>query len=83
MTIFIQSTDYALWKIITSGPEMPIITNEEEARVPKLEDQRSPEDQKKVKLNAEATNMMHYAISFEEYRKISRCKTATEMWDKL
>ena len=83
MRIFIQSTDYALWKIITNGPEMPAITNEEGVKVPKLEDQWSPEDQKKVELSAKTINMMHCAISFEEYREISRCKTAKEMWDKL
>ncbi|XP_016185068.1 uncharacterized protein LOC107626683 [Arachis ipaensis] len=41
------------------------------------------EEKKKVKLNAKTINLMHYTISFEEYRKVSRCKTAKEIWDKL
>ena len=34
-------------------------------------------------MNAKAINLMHCAISFEEYQKISRCKSAKEIWDKL
>ena len=41
------------------------------------------EDLKKVELNAKAINVMCCTISFEEYRKISQCKTTKEMWDKL
>ena len=47
--------------------------------MPKIEEEWNAE----IELNAKAVNMMHCAISFEEYRKISRCKTAKEMWDKL
>ncbi|XP_057740325.1 uncharacterized protein LOC130957485 [Arachis stenosperma] len=36
-----------------------------------------------IELNIKAVNMLNYAISFEEYRKVSRCKTAKVIWDKL
>ncbi|XP_016195621.1 uncharacterized protein LOC107636638 [Arachis ipaensis] len=34
-------------------------------------------------LKAKAVNMLNCEISFEEYRKVSRCKTAKKFWDKL
>ena len=82
MRIFIQSTDYAIWKIIVNGSEVPrkIIEGQQ---VPKTKEEWNAEVLKKVELNAKAINMMHRAISFEKYRKISRCKIAKEMWDKL
>ncbi|XLT31973.1 hypothetical protein HN873_063265, partial [Arachis hypogaea] len=38
---------------------------------------------KKMELNAKAINLLNCAISFEEYRRVSRCTTAKEIWDKL
>ena len=83
MRIFIQSTDYDLWKIIINGPDTPMTTNDEGQRVPKTDEEWTPEEKKKVEMNAKAINLMHCAISFEEYRKVSRCKSAKEIWDKL
>ncbi|KAL4276641.1 hypothetical protein AHAS_Ahas20G0227500 [Arachis hypogaea] len=36
-----------------------------------------------MELNAKSINLLHCVISFEEYRKVSRCKTAKEIWEKL
>ena len=72
--IFIQSTNYAIWKIVVSGPEVSKKIVEEQ-QVPKTKEEWNIEDLKKVELNAKVINVMHYTISFEEYRKISRCKT--------
>ena len=82
MRIFINRLCF-MEKIITNRLEMPTITNEERATNLKLEDQWSAEDQKKVELNAKVINMMNWTISFEEYRKISRCQIAKKMQDKL
>ncbi|XP_072074150.1 uncharacterized protein [Arachis hypogaea] len=51
--------------------------------VAKEDSEWTDEEKKKVELNAKAINLMHCAISFEEFRKVSRCKTAKEIWDKL
>ena len=63
-----------------NGPKVPkkIIEGQQ---VPKTEEEWNAEDLKKVKL--QSINIMDCAISFEDYRKISRCKTAKKMWDKL
>ncbi|XP_070011322.1 uncharacterized protein [Nicotiana sylvestris] len=36
-----------------------------------------------VQVNNKARNLLHNAISGEEYENISSCDTAKEMWDKL
>ncbi|XP_070010897.1 uncharacterized protein [Nicotiana sylvestris] len=36
-----------------------------------------------VQVNNKARNLLYNAISGEEYKKISNCDTAKEMWDKL
>ena len=63
------------------GTEIPKMVKGRE--VEKIKEEWDKEDLKKIQLSAMTVNMMHYAISFNEYRKISKCKTAKEMWDKL
>lgn len=38
---------------------------------------------KSFKLNQKAKNILHNAISDEEYKKISYCETDKKTWDKL
>ena len=76
MRIFIQSTDYDLWKIIVNGPDTPTKTREGGQSVPKTNEEWTPKEKKRVEMNVKAINMMHCAISFEGYRKVSRCKSA-------
>ncbi|XP_072072112.1 uncharacterized protein [Arachis hypogaea] len=83
MRIFVQSIDYNIWKIILNGPDVPTKQNADGEVVAKEDSEWTEEEKKKVELNAKAINLMHCAISFEEFRKVSRCKTAKEIWDKL
>ncbi|XP_072087067.1 uncharacterized protein [Arachis hypogaea] len=83
MRIFVQSIDYNIWKIILNGPDVPTKQNADGEVVAKEDSEWTDEEKKKVELNAKAINLMHCAISFEEFRKVSRCKTAKEIWDKL
>ena len=70
MRIFIQSIGYAVWKIIVNGLEVSkkIVEGQQ---VPKTKAKWNAKYLKKIELNAKAINMMHYAINFVEYRKIS------------
>ncbi|VFQ91641.1 unnamed protein product [Cuscuta campestris] len=43
----------------------------------------SGQDIKKVENYAKAINMLYCAVNLDDYRKISYCSTAKEMWDKL
>ncbi|VFQ82399.1 unnamed protein product [Cuscuta campestris] len=49
----------------------------------KTEDEFDAEDIKKVENYAKAINMLYCAVNPDDYRKISCCTTAKEMWDKL
>ncbi|XP_015931901.1 uncharacterized protein LOC107458216 [Arachis duranensis] len=66
-----------------NGPQVPTKTGADGVVVLKSEAEWNDEDKKKIELNAKAVNMLNCAISFEEYRKVSRCKIAKEIWDKL
>ncbi|QHN83727.1 Retrovirus-related Pol polyprotein [Arachis hypogaea] len=83
MKIFVQAVDYRLWKIILEGPQYPTVTSAEGVFSLKPEARWTEKDRKKVELNAKAVNLLNCAISFEEYRRVSRCTTAKEIWDKL
>ncbi|VFQ74417.1 unnamed protein product [Cuscuta campestris] len=54
-----------------------------ETTVPKTEDEFDAEDIKKVENYAKAINMLYCSVNPNDYRKISCCSTAKEMWDKL
>ncbi|VFQ96410.1 unnamed protein product [Cuscuta campestris] len=51
--------------------------------MPRTEDEFDAEDIKKVENYAKAINMLYCAVNPDDYRKISCCSTAKEMWDKL
>ncbi|VFQ79963.1 unnamed protein product [Cuscuta campestris] len=51
--------------------------------IPKTEDEFDVEDIKKVENYAKAINMLYCAVNPDDYRKISCCSTAKEIWDKL
>ncbi|VFQ69629.1 unnamed protein product [Cuscuta campestris] len=55
----------------------------EDKLIPKTEDEFDAEDIKKVENYAKAINMLYCAVNPNDYRKISCCSTAKEMWDKL
>ncbi|VFQ68672.1 unnamed protein product [Cuscuta campestris] len=82
MRIFIQSNDFDSWMVIKHGNTTPanIVDG---IRVPKLESEYDDQDKKNVMQNAKAINDLYCAVNPDDYRKISRCKSANEMWTKL
>ncbi|VFQ90167.1 unnamed protein product [Cuscuta campestris] len=82
MRIYIRSTNFELWLVIKNGEETPM-NKVGEKLVPKTEDEFDVEDTKKVENYAKAINMLYCAVNPDDYRKISSCTTAREMWDKL
>ena len=73
MRIFIQSTDFRIWMLIEHG-ETPSTNSPSEY---------TGEDFKNLELSAKARNILFCGVNGEDYNKISRCKTAQEMWRKL
>ncbi|VFQ65936.1 unnamed protein product [Cuscuta campestris] len=82
MRIFIQSNDYKLWLIVKNGCGV-LMKKVGEVNVPKTEEEFTDEDCKKMELNAKAINMIYCGVNADDYRKISRCETAKQMWEKL
>ncbi|VFQ97275.1 unnamed protein product [Cuscuta campestris] len=82
MRIYIQSTNFLLWRIIKNGKDVPM-KKVGETNVPKTEDEYDAQDIKKVENNAKAINIIYCAVNPDDYRKISCCSTTKEMWDKL
>ncbi|VFQ67153.1 unnamed protein product [Cuscuta campestris] len=82
MRIFIQSNDYKLWLIVKNGCGVPM-KKVGEVNVPKTEEEFTDEDCKKMELNAKAINIIYCGVNADDYRKISRCETAKQMWEKL
>ncbi|VFQ77676.1 unnamed protein product [Cuscuta campestris] len=82
MRIYIRSTNFQLWLVIKNGEQIPM-KKVGETTVPKTEVEFDAEDIKKVENYAKAINMLYCAVNPDDYRKISCCTTAKEMWDKL
>ncbi|VFQ86965.1 unnamed protein product [Cuscuta campestris] len=82
MTIYMQSNNFLLWRIIRNGEKVPM-KKVRETTVPKTEDECDAQDIKKIENNAKAINILYCAVNPVDYRKISCCSTAKEIWDKL
>ncbi|MED6117360.1 hypothetical protein PIB30_109301, partial [Stylosanthes scabra] len=54
-----------------------------EKKVPKTKKEYNEDDWKKIAFNFKAINFLHYGLNQNDYLKISTCKTAKEIWDKL
>ncbi|VFQ93362.1 unnamed protein product, partial [Cuscuta campestris] len=82
MRIYIRSTNFQLWLVIKNEEEVPM-KKVGDKLIPKTEDEFDAEDIKKVENYAKAINMLYCAVNPDDYRKISCCSTAKEMWGKL
>ncbi|VFQ70404.1 unnamed protein product [Cuscuta campestris] len=82
MRIYIRSTNFQLKLVIKNGEEVPM-KKVGDKLITKTEDEFDAKDIKKVENYAKAINMLYCAVNPDDYRKISCCSTAKEMWDKL
>ncbi|MQL99630.1 hypothetical protein Taro_032354, partial [Colocasia esculenta] len=71
--VFLRAQNYEIWKVVEVGP----YENQGE------EDTWTREQIRKATLNYSAMNMIQCAVHPKEYSRISMCKSAKEMWDKL
>nr|XP_016445062.1 PREDICTED: uncharacterized protein LOC107770284 [Nicotiana tabacum] len=82
MEIYAKSYDVKVWRVIQKG-NYPLPAAAQPPVDPENIDEYTDEQMAVVQVNAKARNLLYNAISGEEYRKISSCDTAKEMWDKL
>lgn len=73
MQIFLQSLDFDLWDIVENGYTKPTTATST----------WKAEDKAKFNLNSKAMNALLCALDSNEFNRISTCKTAKEIWDKL
>ena len=84
MSIYMRSCDYEMWDIVMDGPYVPTKTKGgSEELVPKLQSEWTDIDMKKVQLNFKAMNTLHCALNISEFKRISTCESAKEIWEKL
>ena len=84
MSTFMQSYDYEMWDVVLDGPYVPMKTDTGvEASVPKLRREWSESEVKRVQVNFKAINTLHCALNPTEFNRISTCKMAKEILDKL
>ncbi|XP_070043085.1 uncharacterized protein [Nicotiana tomentosiformis] len=85
---YIMSYDIKVWHVIKKR-NLPIPPKKDEngqvivSTDPLDLDDYTDEQSAAITVNAKAKNLLHNAISGEEYEKISSCEIAKEMWDKL
>ncbi|CAL5438164.1 unnamed protein product [Camellia sinensis] len=82
MKIFIQSLNYELWRIIVNGHKIPSKTIQGRI-LPKEEYEWDNNDLRNIQMNAKAMNLLFCALDFNEFKIISTCESAKEIWDKL
>ncbi|MQM11525.1 hypothetical protein Taro_044433 [Colocasia esculenta] len=73
MEFFLQGLDYQIWSIVEEGDLL--VTNEK--------DKWTEDDKKKISLNYKAKSILCCALRKKEFNRISACKSAMEMWEKL
>ncbi|MQM19043.1 hypothetical protein Taro_052041 [Colocasia esculenta] len=73
MEYFLQGHDYQIWSMVEEGDLL--VTNEKAQWI--------DDDRKKISLNCKAKSILCCALSKKEFNRVSACKSAMEMWEKL
>ncbi|MQL96695.1 hypothetical protein Taro_029371, partial [Colocasia esculenta] len=73
MEYFLQGHDYQIWSIVEEGDLL--VTNEKA--------QWTDDDRKKISQNCKAKSILCCALSKNKFNRVSACKSAMEMWEKL
>ncbi|MQL86329.1 hypothetical protein Taro_018866 [Colocasia esculenta] len=73
MEFFLQGYDYQLWTIIKEG-DLVVLNPREEW---------TDNDRRMLSQNNKPKNLISCALTRREFNRISACKSAKEMWDKL
>ncbi|MQL69246.1 hypothetical protein Taro_001533 [Colocasia esculenta] len=73
MEYFLQGHDYTIWSIVEEGDLL--VTN--------TKAQWTDDDRRRISLNCKAKSILCCALSKKEFNRVSACKSAMEMWEKL
>lgn len=82
MKAHLEAQGDEVWKAVLNGPFVPTsVVNG--VGTPKIESSWDDDDKKKVLYDKKAINLLHGALSMDEFFRISACTTAKEIWDTL
>ncbi|MQM20203.1 hypothetical protein Taro_053220 [Colocasia esculenta] len=73
MEYFLQGFDFQIWSIIEEG-DLVVLNNRQNW---------TKDYRKKISLNCKAKSILCCALSKKEFNRVSACKSAMEMWEKL
>ena len=80
MSIFMRTYDYEMWDVVLNGPYVPIKTKtRSKALEPKVRNEWTELEIKKVQVNYKAINTLHCALNPIEFNRIFTCKIAKEI----
>ena len=82
MKIFMKSIDQGIWHSIENGPYIPKF-KKNGSFISKPWSQWTNDECNMVKLDCTAQNIIVFALDTNEFFRISKCKTAKDMWDTL
>jgi len=82
MKIFIHSTDKGIWESIENGPFVPQV-KKDDVLVDKPSSEWIEAESKKAKFDWIVKNIITYALSSDEFFRVSQCSSTKEMWDIL
>ena len=83
MKMFIIDQDLELWNIIENGPKIPEKDRPNDTKVAKKESEYNQADLETISKNYRAINLLYCGLSTDEFNRISTCRSAKEIWDKL
>ena len=82
MQFFLEGVDLDIWDAVENGPFVPTQSINDKV-VDKPRSLWTEDDKRKVQYNLKARNIITSALSYDEFYRVSNCKTAQEMWDTL
>jgi len=82
MQIFLESVDRGIWDAVLNGPFVPVnVVNK--VQEPKPFAQWIADENRQAQYDVKARNIISYALTLDEFYKISVCTSAHEMWEIL
>ncbi|XVF20876.1 hypothetical protein REPUB_Repub12eG0040900 [Reevesia pubescens] len=72
-----------IWDVILEETFIPTMKDEDDEEVLKPKSEWTATDKAKVQTKFKAIDTLHYALNLVEFNRISTCKIAKKIWDKL
>jgi len=82
MQIFLESVDRGIWDAVLNGPFVPVkVVNE--VQEPKSFAQWIADENRRAQYDVKARNIISFALTLDEFYRISVCTNAREIWEIL